>query len=133
MLIMQALTMALSEDRRLEGTDALMAMAKNATRDMRRGCVAIVLLKSLMNFTLPAETQRHINQMIEEMTKSGADFSFMQSAFCTPPWVTGAFHLAAWGDSLPVVVVTGTEAVVKETLRRIVEGDDATPVTEGEA
>lgn len=47
--------------------------------------------------------------------------------------LVNALTLSAWGDGFGLVIVTGTQSVVEETLRRMGTGAVAAPVAEGEA
>lgn len=135
MLIVEALTLATQTDtreERLRGTDALLAMCDEGDKNPRRGCAAQVF-KAVMKLTLAPEVERAIKEMMHVATKDGADFTFLDLPRNSRGWMEGALRLAAWGDGFGLVVVTGSKAVVEETLRRMGTGAVALPVTEGEA
>jgi hypothetical protein len=80
------------------------------------------------------EVEKQTREMAEAMIKDGADLSFTTSPPRSPEWVTGAVRIAAWGDRLGCVVVTGPESVVEETLRRMGTGAVAVrPITASDA
>lgn len=136
MLIVNALTLATQTDtreERLRGTDALLAMCDDERQNPRRGCAAQVLLKAVMNLTLPPEVERAIEDMKDAATKDGADFTFLELPRSSQGWMEGALRLAAWGDGLGLAVITGPQSVVEETLRRMGSGQLTAPVAEGEA
>ena len=142
MLIVNALNLATqteTREERLRGTDALLAMCDDERSNPRRGCAAQVLLKAVMRLTLPPEVELAIKDMMNAATKDGADFTFLALPRHTKEWMEGALRLAAWGDGFGLVVVTGPQSVVEETLRRLGTGQltapvaPVAPVTEREA
>lgn len=136
MLIVEALTLATQTDtreERLRGRDALLNIVDRERQNSRRLCAAYVLLKAVMKLTLSAEVERAVEDMMRVATKDGADFTFLDLSRESQKWMEGALRLAAWGDGFGLVVVTGPQSVVEETLRRMGTGAVALPVTEGEA
>lgn len=136
MLLVDALTLATQTDtreERLRGTDALLAISDNERKNMRRFVAAQVLLKAVMKLTLPPDAERAVADMMRVATKEGADFTFLEQPRNSREWMEGALRLAAWGDGFGLVVITGPQSVVEETLRRLGTGAVAAPVAEGEA
>lgn len=136
MLLINALTLATQTDtreERLRGTDALLAMSDHDREPPRRVCAAQVLLKAVMKLTLAPDVEQAIADMMEAATKDGADFTFLNRPRSSREWMEGALRLAAWGDGFGLVVVTGPQSVVEETLRCMGTGAVAAPIAEGEA
>lgn len=149
MLLVEALNIATqpgTRKERLRGTDALMSICNDERSNPQRGCAAQVLLKAVMNLTLPPGVERAIKTMMDAATKDGADFTFLESPRSSSEWMEGAMRLAAWGDGLAfvkvirpkgggtrLVKVTGPKSIVEDALRRMGIGQLTTPATGDQA
>ena len=136
MLLLDALTLATqtnTREERIQGRDALLTMCDHEREPPRRVCAAQVLLKAVMKLTLDSDVEHAIADMMTAATKDGADFAFLELPRHSREWMEGALRLAAWGDNFALVVMTGPQSVVEETLRRLGTGAIAVgPITAGD-